>query len=258
MTAEGRLLEHYYRFFDAAKVGPVLELSWNEFFQRGYSTATPICYLLPFALDNPQLDEDDEEAVDAILDTKTVRWTMERSSPQFHFLEEILDSSRLPSAGVFGFSPVEADVLVWTAAESFLNGLIDSQMLWSVFKLHSVTSPSEYFQDLPPDKDAILRAAVPIKKLWDPIFRWQGKKACRDMDWDNCLGPEDTRHFFRFIRKAWRKNWPAKCVGSQATRYVKVKPDSTPSFRDFYLCQELYRVASTRRFREPCVYRRWE
>jgi hypothetical protein len=86
-------MEHFYQLIDRPAVGQLLGLTWPQF-HRKYRWKDPQWptaedFLREFALD----EENDLAAIPRILKTRTLRWTMLRSTPQFYFMVEMIDKA---------------------------------------------------------------------------------------------------------------------------------------------------------------------
>jgi hypothetical protein len=79
-------IEHFYQFIDRAVVDPVLMMSWADFLRKHPWRRDSLEELLDFAVE-PQPDSD---ARSRILATRSLRWTMRRSTPAYYFLNTLI------------------------------------------------------------------------------------------------------------------------------------------------------------------------
>jgi hypothetical protein len=90
-------VEHCLTFFDRDEAESLLSLSWSQFLRRYPRLRSTIEDLIEFAFDESEWEIPSEEEIQAILKDRTIRWTIRHSSPQYHFLGEILYTNRRSS-----------------------------------------------------------------------------------------------------------------------------------------------------------------
>src|SRR5262245_44150491 len=82
----------YYTFFDRAALDSVWPLLWEEFFRKHPSRRGEIANTIRFAF-HPQADETQEPAdkeLAQLFETRSLAWTLRRSTPQFFVMSEIM------------------------------------------------------------------------------------------------------------------------------------------------------------------------
>ena len=104
-----------------------------------------------------------------------------------------------------------------------------------------------------------LKESISTTNLWKPIYLWQGKRACVDEEWTNCLAIEGTRRFMNFIRRAWDENWPVMGLIEPPEGIVQPRAGRDLHCRDFIQFRELRKaVSKVQSFEKPYVYRQWQ
>lgn len=216
--------------------------------ERGGYFETSLRELIAFAID----PEPSDREIDDILSRMTIRQTIRRSSPQFWVMNVLLEKLlSKPKTAFFSVELQDVSGLIAVATRAFLEGRITAMTLWSVAKLHS-SGLSEWLQ-LDREQARAVDAALPWDHMNDPIYPWQGKEACAQGEWTNCLGVGLTRRFARFVTNAHRQDWPAAPLKDDARRMAR-------RFADFPDCVDLA-TQLQRRFaalERPSVARMWE
>ncbi len=264
-------MEHSYLFLDRETVDPLWKLSWKEFLRKWgksrWATAkhfqdgnSSLRGLIAFGLD----PEPSHQDVEQILERRTIRWTIQHSSPQYFVMQEILHHVPDLRGSMVSVSPSHDDsgALIAVGVRAYLQGEIGAQMLWAILKLHSVDDAGEWLRLSKKEKRDLSAVVQPHEShdLGRPIYRWQGSNACEEEEWTNCLNTAATRRFASFVMRAWRENWPAPRLEDTELSSCKVPPGKIPRFRDFAIARELNRplLKKVLSFKRPCVFRRWE
>jgi hypothetical protein len=252
---------HVYEFFDRTVVDPLWGLSWasvlehhhSKWFRskkmvRGEYLGTSLRELIGFAID----PEPSDPEIDNILSRMTVRATIRRSNPQFWVISVLMDELvSKPKTAFFSVELEDVSGLIAVATRAFLERRITAMTLWSVAKLHS-SSPSDWLR-LDPEQMKAVDAALPRDHMNNPIYSWQGKEACTQGEWTNCLGVALTRRFAGFVTNAHLQDWPAAPLKEDARQTRR-------RFADFPDCVDLAKRLE-RRFaalKRPSVTRMWE
>ena len=209
-------MRHYYEFFDRTVFDPVWSLTWRDFqrqqgslwakskaYKRGCYDGLSLRELICFYID----PEPTPETLEEIIKGRTVQWTVQHSSPQFSFLSELMSHVRGHRSGHYSVSEIQdLGPLISAATHAYFTNEVASPVLLAVLKLHSCTDPGEWVH-LPRNRSRTLKELISTTNLWKPIYWWQGKRACVDEEWTNCLAIEGTRRFINFITRAWDENF---------------------------------------------------
>jgi hypothetical protein len=244
-------IEHFYWFVDRAVVDPLLGLSWRGFLRKYPWRRHEVEELLAFALE-PELEG---SALADIVATRTLRWTMKRSTPSYYFLTEIIHHvpavrRRCPEIWIEQLD--DTAVLLAAACEAFLQGRISALTLWAVYNIAGSEDPCNCLQLSRVELARVEQAlACAVEK---PIFPWQTEEALQDGY--RCLRSVDTRRFIRFLAQAWAENWPAPRIRSGAMRESNWTGRTlVRRFRDAGLTRELTRSVKVAHLEKPCALR---
>ena len=233
-------MDTYYYFFDRSAVDPLWNLSWQDFLRlHGKSRwakgpdvgdgAASLRGLIAFAVE----PHPSAIAIEEIIRRRSVRWTIQRSSPQFYMIEEIVyHVPRLRKSCVsLDVWSNDFAVLLAAAADGYFDGEVLVSSLKAVLKLHY--AKFEDFIRLTKQERSVLRDLMGVEQVAKPIYSWQGPGAILDEQWAWCLGIADTRRFFTLLDQLWKQD-------PEITRIHDVegvelhKPDhETHRFRDF-------------------------
>lgn len=260
-------METYYCFFDRSAVDSLWKLSWREFLRlhgksrwaKGQDTgdgAGSLRGLIAFSVEPQPSAKEIEE----IIGRRTLRWAIQRSSPQFYVMEEILyHIPRLRKSCVsLDVWSNDFTVLLAAAAEGYFHGEVTVSAFKSVLKLHY--SKFEDFIRLSKRERSVVQGLMDVDQYAKPIYPWQGPTAILDEQWAWCLGVADTRRFFTLVGRLWKRNPEVRRVlDFEGIQLCKPKRESH-RFRDFGIAGELMNLWSrkVRSFEQPCVFRRWE
>ncbi len=262
-------MDNYYFFFDRSVVDSLWNLSWQEFLRlygasrwaKGAYTDTgdySLRGLIAFSV----AAQPSGAEVEDIIRRCTIRSTLQRSSPQFYAMEEILH--RVPhlrkSYASLDIWSNDSTVLLAAAAEAYFRREVPVSGFKAVLKLHY--SKFESFIRLSKQERSEVRRLMDVDQYAKPIYPWQGEMAILDEEWAGCLGIADTKRFFALINRLWKQN-------PEVRRILDVDVDQiefcTPGrdihrFRDFGISRHLMNLWSrkVRSFKQPCVFRRWE
>jgi hypothetical protein len=259
-------MRHYYDFFDRAFFDPVWRLSWREFqrqhgsrwaanlnYEPGEYSGRSLRELICFSMD-PVLSP---ERLEDILARRTVQWTVRHSGSQYFFLSELMrkvSGYRANLCSAFDFRDIS--VVISAAVGGYLAGRLPSSDLLAVLKLHGCADPGEWVK-LPAGQRKKLVALTSGVDFLKPTYAWQGKDACLDTEWTNCLGLRDTQRFLAFIARAWRENWPLLELDDQSP--MEPLRDKEPRFRNLPIARDLKKAqAKASRFKRPNVFRQCE
>jgi|GEM_PF-4415981 len=244
----------YYQFFDRAAAGELLAMPWKAILQRHPRSRRSIEELLAFALDN----EPDDRAMERILATRTVRWTMKRSSPQYHFLAEVLYATwGHPCRHRYAdCDPAATPVLLAAAVNGFLAGKLRRSVLHAILKLNAIGFATDWISLTRVEQRLVSQGWDPAQ-MASPIYPWQGSAAHLD-DGDTGLGAADTRRLLSFLRTAWQENWATPRLNADTLKLRTSGSIGPPRFRDFSLTHELHRVMRGWSPTQPAVFRREE
>lgn len=258
-------MEHDYEFFDRKIYDPIWQLSWREFASRygtrwalnqnyspGTYTGKSLRELIAFSVD----PEPSKERIEEILQDRTVRWTLRRSSPQLFTMSCIMWDGlpQFRKATVHVSTCSQIDCLLAAAADAYLARRINAATLRATLKLHSVEDLGEFLR-LSRHEKLELKSLAPIKAMWKPIYSWQGDACLADEQWANCLGIADTKRFIDFVQRAWNGNWPAPRIKEG----LVADGHQHPHFRDFEFSGQLAKplLRQIQFLRNPSVFRRW-
>ncbi len=225
-------LEHFYQVIDRPEVDKLLGLTWPQFHRRyGWEPGqwgSAEEFLVDFALDDERARDD----VDHVLKTRTLRWTMLRSSPKFFFMVEIAGqipqlSMRCPRFWCEGL--YQSHMFLGAASNAFLEGRISTRMLRAVVSLHGgpgevrgLKLPSAKFQELE-------HALEPWE---DPagMFGWMRLRGYEDGYYQ--LGSRDARLVFEFLLQAWSENWACPYLSREIAAELPKSKRTAPRIRD--------------------------
>jgi len=260
-------MDDYYCFFDRSAIDPLWNLSWQNFLRlhgRSRWAKGPdlkngndsLRGLIAFTVEpEPSAGE-----IEEIISRRTLRWTIQRSSPQFFVMGEIIYN--VPSLRKFCVSldlcPNDFAVLLAAAADGYFCGEIPESGLKTVLKLHY--AKFDGFIYLNRKERSVLQRMINVEQYAKPIYPWQGLEAILDEQWAGCLGVGDTKRFFSLFDRLWKRNPEVTRVHD--LEYVQLsKPEQkVHRFRDFGISRQLIDLWSrkVRTFEQPCVFRRWE
>jgi hypothetical protein len=261
---------YYYQFFDRIAFDRLCRLSWREFLQRWGSIpwAKPAAptgdgggslrdFVAFFVEPEPS-----PEQVEAILARKTIRWTIQHSTPQFAAMAELMGnvpsfSKHHPWVGYFKRS--DFAVLIAAMVDRYLSGRISRAMLWPVFKVHNVADVSGWLR-LSRAERAELKNAIFEERLWRPIYRWQGPGFLIGEEWANCLGVADTRRLLSVLDQAWSENWAVPRLKDPSDVSGSIHDTRLPRFQDFDISREFTKSLrkGLLRLGHACTFFRWE
>jgi hypothetical protein len=263
-------MDAYYYFFDRSPVDPLWKLSWQDFLRlhgksrwaMGPQTndgAASLRSLIAFAVES----EPSATEIDKIIDRRTLRWSIQHSSPQFYMIEEVLNNISPLRKSHVSVSVWENDfvVLLAAAADFYFRHQIPSSMLKAVLKLHY--SKFEDFIRLSKQEHAALRHMMNVNQYAKPIYPWQGSAAVLEEEWAGCLGYYTRDCFSRYwigfgliIRKLFAQTVLRVLEGIEL-----YTPDAeSHRFRDFGISRRLRNIwtSRVRSFQRPCVFWRSE
>jgi hypothetical protein len=250
-----------------AAVDSLWGLSWHQFLRlygtsrwaRGPHTdngSDSLRGLIAFSVD----PEPSKAEVEEIIRCRTLRWTIQRSSPQYFVIAEIVYN--VPRLRKFYASlDVGANdftVLLAAAAEGYFRREMRVSGFKAVLKLHY--SKFEDFIRLRKQERSVVQRLMDTGQYAKPIYPWQGENAILNEEWAGCLGVADTRSFFALIERLWKQNPEVRRI-LDAGGIELLKPEcKTHHFRDFGISCHLMNLWSRkiRFFQQPCVFRRWE
>jgi hypothetical protein len=253
-------IHRYYQFLDRDKVDPLLAMTWRQLLRRYRGWEDEIEELIAFAVD----PEPDAAQVRAIIERRTLRWTLQRSSPQYHLLAEILAYARVNDKCPYVECPAwEHPLLLAVAAEAFLANKIDRRTLYAVLRISAISFPTDWL-DIASSDERILARGWDPDEMARPIYPWQGAAAHLGSDGDTALGIVDTRRLVRFVLRAWNEDWPAPRLLAESLKGRLKKRRGLPRFRDFdrfrdfELAGNLHDALAGWQVRRPSVFRRCE
>jgi len=259
-------METYYCFFDRSAVDPLWGMSWQDFLRlcgkhrRGkrFDVDSWLRELIAFSVE----PEPSDAEVDDIIRRRTPRWTIQRSSPQFYTMGEIVcGAPRLAkSCAVLDVWANDLSVLLAAAAEGYFRGEVTVSAFKSVLKLHY--SKFEDFIRLSKSERSVVRGLMDVEQYAKPIYPWQGEMALLDEQWAGCLGVADTKRFFALVDRLWKQNPEVRRILDVDVDHIEfcTPGRDTHRFRDFGISRHLMNLWSrkVRSFEQPCVFRRWE
>jgi hypothetical protein len=259
-------MDHTYFFFDRSAADSLWSLTWREYLRRfGHSRWAKRPYsddggaslrsLIVFSVD----PEPSAEEVEEIIRHRTLRWTIERSAPQFFAIEQIVDNSSglRRSRASFDAWPNDPSVLLAAAADCYFHGELPASEFRSVLKLHY--SKFDDFVRLNRRELSAVRGLMDVDTFAKPIYPWQGEAAVLDEEWAGCLGVADTKGLFALINRLWRKNQEVSRILDVEDIDLQEFKGKTPRFRDFGISRRLRDLwcRKLRFFQQPCVVRTW-
>lgn len=262
-------IKTYYTFFDRAVIDPVWRSPWKDFFQRHPRSRAEISELIEFGY-NPEgvggRGPSDEELAE-VFETKTVAWTLRRSTPQFSVMSDIMwliPKLRRHSLDVSTGYNEDCFALVAAGIDGWVRRTVRDRTLLAILKLHNFEQLSHWL-DLPKRIVTQVKRLVSPRMRSKPLYAWQGSEACRyspfgvsDYERDNCLNLADTRRFLTFLERAWEENKAVPFLRPDIGRGLSVDlaTIASPKFRDVDLAQDLVaKRKAIRRFEKPCVLR---
>jgi hypothetical protein len=247
-------LEHYYMVFDRDEVAPLLCRTWKGLLRRHpwkderHEVFGSVEEFLTFAVD----PEPEPTALKRILANETVRWTMERATPQYYFLISVMAHAGIRSRTIWPKRFEETAGLLAVSVDAFLRSKIDRRTMLSVLALH-YAGDAEAWLELSEGELDVLWDLLDLSKSGKPIFRWQAEDCCTDGY--RSLPTKDTKRFFALVQQAWEGNWLAPRLKSQVKRCLSLAAKDTPRFRDFDLSRQLMQCIRPRWADDPCVLR---
>jgi hypothetical protein len=249
-------LENYYAIFDRDVADSLLAMTWRQFLHKRPRALRRIKELIDFAVE-PQPDDSE---IRSILANRTIRWTMHHSSPQYHFLGEVLDLVSSKS-GCCVFTVTEGGfehgVLPAVAVDAYLQKDIDRLTLHAVYRLSGIGSPSEWLEISAKDEVEACRDWNP-DEIIRPIWPWQGREAHLDTEGDTGLGVVATRRWASFVLRAWQGNRQVPRLSRETLARLPRGKRNMPRFRDFRFADELADAVRVCQGRRSSVFRRWE
>jgi hypothetical protein len=242
-------IEHFYWFIDREVIDPVLEMGWKAFLHKYPWERDEVDYVLNFAVEG----EPDSTVITHILDNKTLRWTMKRSSPAYWFLNEVVHhvpalKLRCPEVWIYNYSDLA--ILEAAAVHGLLRGRISERTLWTVWNINGCGDPRASL-DLNRAEYRRVKAALNCGAVEKPIFPWQSDDCLTDGY--RCLGIRDTRLFVDFLCQAWQENWDVLRLNEAVKK--EIERTWMPRFRDYPLASKLIACAKIGPLARPCVVR---
>ena len=151
----------YYQFLDRDVVDPMLEMTWAEYLRHYGIAKGKAREVISFCVEPMP----DKSQISDILARRTLRWTMGRSKPQYHFLAEALDPLRYEGAGSpsVGCCPDDTAVVLAVAVEAYLRKQIDRPTLHSVYKINAIDRQTDWLEISDDDRRAAFRGWRPAK-----------------------------------------------------------------------------------------------
>jgi hypothetical protein len=256
-------MNHNYEFVDRSGTERFWLLSWHTVMRRHPDAAwvrspgsesnqsegnvDTMAQLLAFGIDPMP----SSKQINRILSIDTVGGTVRRCRPQFFAMSEIMRwALPTPERLIFTVEVKDAFGVIAVALNAFLTKRISGPTLWSVVKLHSVVDLASL--QLSRDQIKTITTALPWHRMWEPIYKWQGKNAFKNDEWTNCLRVADTRRFASFLAEAYRENWEESSIRQSNGESVKRFRDNPSSV---ILAKSLRRLNKLER---PYVARTWE
>jgi hypothetical protein len=251
--------EHFYWFVDRKAADSVLRMPWQAFLESHPWKADELRGMLEFAVEPTP----GPRAIRSMLDTKTLAWTVSRSRPALHVVNEIVE--HVPSlrrrGGTVEFwdsHNFETLVLNAVAARALLGGRIAPRTLRAVFAIHG-----EYVLDLQFDVPSIdpaglrrIERAISAKADSRPLFSWLATRPADEGY--HSLREADTELFGRFIQQAWAENWPMLPLDPEVADELELKPAKEYTVRNFPLARRLAAAAKKLAGRRLCLVRYFE
>jgi hypothetical protein len=260
-------IDNYYCFFDRSAVDPLWKMSWQDFLRlygknrrgKGSKVGDVDSWLHELIAFSVEPEPSDAEVED-IIRRRTLRWTVQHSSPQFYTMEEIVFGvPRLAkSCALLDVWANDSSVLLAAAAEGYFQGKIPVFEFKAVLKLHYLKFDD--FIRLSKQERSVVRGLMDVDEFAKPIYRWQGAEAILDDQWAWCLGVADTKRLFGLVDRLWQQNPEVtRILDVDAIEFCTPGRD-THRFRDFGISRHLMNVWSrkVRSFQQPCVFRRWD
>jgi hypothetical protein len=260
-------MDNYYYFFDRSAADPLWKLSWPDFLRLhgksrwakgpdGGDGSASLRGLIAFAVD----PEPSAIEIEDIIRRRTLRWTIQRSSPQFYLMEEIVNNVPRLRKSCISLDVWSNDfsILLAAAAEGYFRGEVPVSGFKAVLKLHY--SKFEDFIRLSKQERSVLRHLMDVDQYAKPIYPWQGPMALLDEQWAGCLAVADTRRFFALVDRLWKQNPEVRRILDVEGIQLSKPERETHLFRDFGISRQLMNLWSrkVRTFEQPCVFRRWE
>jgi hypothetical protein len=262
-------MDTYYCFFDRSAVDPIWKMSGQDFLRlygknhrdRRSKLADADSWLRELIAFSVEPEPSDAEVED-IIRHRTLRWTIQHSTPQFYIMGEILCGvPRLTkSCAVLDVWVNDFSVLLAAAAGGYFRGEVPVSAFKSVLKLHY--SKFEDFIRLSKRERSVVRSLMDVDQFAKPIYPWQGLEAILDDQWAWCLGAADTKRFFALVDRLWKQNPEVRRILDVDVDHIEfcTPGRDTYRFRDFGISRHLMNLWSrkVRSFQQPCVFRRWE
>jgi hypothetical protein len=254
-------IERYFWFVNPGAIEPVLDMSWRAFLReyplRGGRSSFfnggrhPAEDFVEFVVE----PEPDAESIRDILARRTLRWTMQRASPQYWFLDQIVHhvpslKERCREVWVAKDKRREPAVVDAVAINAFLDDRIDGRTYLAVHNIIGRYDPRRWLRL----NRIQLRKLEKNRLSWTgetPVFRWQNAKSLDEGS--RCLRQRDTRRFIGFLEQAWLENWSAPNLRCDIRAELNVPNRITPRFRDFELTSNLVKYVSEIRDEATCV-----
>jgi hypothetical protein len=260
-------MDDYYYFFDRSTVDSLWKLSWHEFLRlhgksrwaKGKSTGDgsgSLLGLIAFSVE----PEPSAKEVEDVIGRRTLQWTIQRSSPHFYMMEEIVANiPRLRKSHIsLDVWANDFSVLLAAAAEGYFRREVPVFEFKAMLKLHY--SKFDDFIRLSKQERLAVGKMMDVDQYAKPIYPWQSPLAVLEGRWTGCLGVADTRRFFSLLGRLWKRNPEVRRIlDFEGIQLCKPKREFH-HFRDFGIASELMNLWSrkVRYFEQPCVFRRWE
>ena len=162
---------------------PIWALSWHDFTRRyrtrwalrhsytsGEYSGGSLRELIAFTFDpEPSKDE-----IDDIIDQRTIRWTLRRSTPQLFTMSCLMWSGLPRLHGKFHLSACsEIGGFLAVATDAYLENRIGARTLRAALNLHSVEDVESYLT-LTRQERSDLKSAFLFDELNRTLYSWQG------------------------------------------------------------------------------------
>ena len=242
-------IEHFYWFIDREMVDPVLEMSWKAFLRKYPWDRDDVDEVLNFAVEG----EPETAAITGILEKRSLRWTIKRSSSAYWLLNVIVHhvpALTLRCPEVWLYNPYDIAILDAAAVEGFLGGRISERTLWAVYNIDGREDPRAWLK-LTRSEFKRVKAALDCGAVEKPIFPWQSDDCLHDGY--RCLGIRDTRLFIDFLCTAWQEHLSIMRLNEAVRK--EVADIFMPCIRDYPLAPKLIACAKIIPLTRPCVLR---
>jgi hypothetical protein len=251
------MYENDFRVIDRAVVDPLLALTWPEFLRRHRwrhdQWNDPAEFLDDFALDH----DTDRDNIPRILASRTLRWTMQRSSPQLFFVETVLECAKSVSKQCPSYycatSFAARTLFLAAAVGGFLTGRLSRPGLYSTAALLGSDEAPDCLDLLPADRKRLKQALHPML-VPTPVFPWQPREQEGDYYF---LGLAETKPFLDFVRRSVSENWACPRISKESRSELPNSGSRVPTMRDSQVATQLARwlARSTRgsRTRRLCM-----